>query len=173
MDTGPTGRWSDHAVEQTIGRLLQIGVTIAALVTIAGGVLLLLQNGGTTPAFSVFHGEPSRLTSLAGIVRGAVAMQSDAIVDLFEAVQQIQQAIWPWLLQIPDVGAVRDAAAAAAAQGGSTSVPSAAAMTTAKTAPATANMAAARELTASPTTSSTAAQPLAFRNTCEMLRSVP
>jgi uncharacterized membrane protein len=82
IDTGPTGRWSDHAVEQIIGRLLQIGVTIAALVTIAGGALLLLQHGGTAPAFSVFHGEPGRLTSLAGIVRGAVALQSDAIVQL-------------------------------------------------------------------------------------------
>jgi hypothetical protein len=38
-------------------------------------------------------------------------MQTDAIVDLFEAVKQIQEAIWPMLATIPDVGAVRDAAA--------------------------------------------------------------
>jgi uncharacterized membrane protein len=81
-ETGPAGRWSDHAVEQFIGRLLQIGVSIAAVVTTAGGALLLLQHGGTTPAFSVFKGEPSRLTSLTEILRGAVAMQSDAIVQL-------------------------------------------------------------------------------------------
>lgn len=38
-------------------------------------------------------------------------MQSDAIVELYEAVRQIQEAIWPMLALIPDVGAVRDAAA--------------------------------------------------------------
>ena len=81
-EAGPTGRWSDHAVEQFIGRLLQIGVLIAAGVTIVGGGLLLLQHGAAAPAFSVFHGEPIRLTSLNGIFRGALAMQSDAIVQL-------------------------------------------------------------------------------------------
>ena len=38
-------------------------------------------------------------------------MQTDAIVDLSEAVKQIQEAIWPMLATIPDVSAVRDAAA--------------------------------------------------------------
>ncbi|MEO7084196.1 MAG: DUF1634 domain-containing protein [Gemmatimonadaceae bacterium] len=80
-DTGPNGRWSDHAVEQLIGRLLQIGVLIAAAVTIAGGALLLFQHGGAIPTFSVFRGEPERLTSLTAIVRGAMALQSDAIVQ--------------------------------------------------------------------------------------------
>ena len=44
-------------------------------------------------------------------------MQTDAIVDLYEAVKQIQLAIWPMLALIPDVGAVRDAAAQATATG--------------------------------------------------------
>jgi hypothetical protein len=37
-------------------------------------------------------------------------MQTDAIVDLYDAVKQIQEAIWPMLVTMPDVGAVRDAA---------------------------------------------------------------
>ena len=44
-------------------------------------------------------------------------MQTDAIVDLYEAVKQIQEAIWPMLATIPDVGAVRDAAAQATTTG--------------------------------------------------------
>lgn len=44
-------------------------------------------------------------------------MQTDAIVDLYEAVKQIQEAIWPMLATIPDVSAVRDAAAQATTTG--------------------------------------------------------
>jgi hypothetical protein len=41
-------------------------------------------------------------------------MQTDAIIDLAEAVKQIQEALWPMSLLIPDVDAVREAAKAAA-----------------------------------------------------------
>lgn len=78
----PATRWSDHDVEQLIGRLLQIGVAISALVTVVGGALLLAQHGSVRPDHSVFHGEPDYLTSLGGILRGAVAMRSEAIVQL-------------------------------------------------------------------------------------------
>jgi len=44
-------------------------------------------------------------------------LQSEAIVELYDAVRQIQLAIWPMLAVIPDVSAVRDAAQG----GGSTS----------------------------------------------------
>lgn len=37
-------------------------------------------------------------------------LQTEAIVELYDAVRQIQQAIWPMLAVIPDVSAVRDAA---------------------------------------------------------------
>ena len=77
----PAGPWSDHAVEQLIGRLLQIGVFAAAIVTTVGGALLLVQHGSVTRAFSTFQGEPERLRSLGGILRGAAALQSDAIVQ--------------------------------------------------------------------------------------------
>jgi uncharacterized membrane protein len=73
---------SDHEVEQLIGRLLQVGVAVAAAVTILGGVLLLIQHGGGTPAFSEFRGEPAHLTSLGGIVSGVRAMRSESIVQL-------------------------------------------------------------------------------------------
>ena len=38
-------------------------------------------------------------------------LQSQVIVGLYDAVRQIQEAIWPILATIPDVSAVRDAAA--------------------------------------------------------------
>ena len=38
-------------------------------------------------------------------------LQSQVLVGLYDAVRQIQEAIWPILATIPDVSAVRDAAA--------------------------------------------------------------
>ena len=80
--TDPSPRVSDHAVEQVVGRLLQLGVLVAALVVFVGAVLLLVQHGGTPVAYSVFHGEPDGLRSIAGIVRGVTSMQSESIVQL-------------------------------------------------------------------------------------------
>jgi uncharacterized membrane protein len=74
-------RWSDHQVEQLIGRLLQIGVLLAAVVVLVGGVWLLLQHGGTRADYSVFAGEPAMLRSLTGIVRGVAAHDSRALVQ--------------------------------------------------------------------------------------------
>ena len=73
---------SDHDVEQLIGRLLQIGVATAAIVTIVGGSLLLMQHGAATPMYSVFHGQPDYLTSLGGIARGVREFRSESIVQL-------------------------------------------------------------------------------------------
>jgi uncharacterized membrane protein len=44
--------------------------------------LLLVQHGGAPASFSVFHGEPDGLRSIAGILRGVGTMQSQAIVQL-------------------------------------------------------------------------------------------
>jgi uncharacterized membrane protein len=79
--TNPPAPLSDHAVEQFVGRLLQLGVLIAAVVVVLGSALLLVQHGGTQVAYSVFHGEPDGLRSIAGIVRGVLAMQSESIVQ--------------------------------------------------------------------------------------------
>ena len=42
-------------------------------------------------------------------------MQSDAIAELYDAVRQIQEAIWPMLLVIPDTSGAREAAAGGSA----------------------------------------------------------
>ena len=76
------GRWSDHEVEQLIGRLLQVGVLIAAAVVIVGAVLMLVQHGRTPVAFGSFGEASSPLYALGGIVRGAVALDPASIVQL-------------------------------------------------------------------------------------------
>jgi uncharacterized membrane protein len=75
-------RWSDHAVEQTIGRLLQLGVLLAAGTVSIGAILLLVQHGGAPASYSVFHGEPRELRSVIGIIRAAATGNAAAIVQL-------------------------------------------------------------------------------------------
>jgi uncharacterized membrane protein len=75
-------RLSEHEIEQIIGRLLQVGVLIAAVVTLVGGVLLLLSQGSTPPSLSVFRGQPGNLTSLSLILKGVREGRGDSIVQL-------------------------------------------------------------------------------------------
>jgi uncharacterized membrane protein len=82
VQSGPRGRWSDHAVEQIVGRLLQIGVLLAAAVVLVGGTMLLAQRGTNPADYSAFRGEPELLRTVASIVRGALAGDSEAIVQL-------------------------------------------------------------------------------------------
>jgi len=82
-DSAPrSDSWSDERVEQLVGRLLQVGVLVAAAVVVAGGLALLARYGGDVAAFRVFRAEPSELQSIAGIIRGALALDSRAIVQL-------------------------------------------------------------------------------------------
>ncbi len=75
-------RWSDHVVEQIIGRLLQVGVLLAAAVVLIGAAMLLARHGGNPTSYSVFRGEPKELRTVVGIVRAAGSMNAAAIVQL-------------------------------------------------------------------------------------------
>jgi uncharacterized membrane protein len=75
-------RPSDHAVEQLVGRLLQIGVAIAAAVVLAGGAMLLARHGHEVPVYTPFRGEPEGVRTLGGIVRGARALDARAVIQL-------------------------------------------------------------------------------------------
>jgi uncharacterized membrane protein len=61
---------TDQEVDEVIGTLLRWGVVIAATVVGIGGLWYLIQYGGGTPNYRVFHGEPKNLRSLRGIVGG-------------------------------------------------------------------------------------------------------
>jgi len=80
--TTTESRWSDHRVEQIIGRLLQAGVLLAAAVVIAGALPLLAQHGADVADFRVFHAGSTMLQSVSGVVRGALVLDSRAIVQL-------------------------------------------------------------------------------------------
>lgn len=75
-------RWTDHEVDQLLGNLLRIGVIVATAVALLGGALFLSQHGGEPAGGRVFRGEPPELRSIGAIMRGALALRAEAIVQL-------------------------------------------------------------------------------------------
>lgn len=69
-------------MEQTVGRLLQAGVLVAALVIALGGVALLLAEGDARADFGTFRPAPANERGIGAIVRGALAREPRAVVQL-------------------------------------------------------------------------------------------
>jgi uncharacterized membrane protein len=75
-------RWSDHEVEQLVGRLLQLGVLIATVVVLAGGAMLIGTHGGSIADFRIFRGESSMLRSVSAAAHGAFTLDPRGMVQL-------------------------------------------------------------------------------------------
>lgn len=81
-DTRADARWNERALDQLIGRLLQLGVLVAAAVVAIGGAALLAQHGAAPADFHTFRGASEPLRDIASIVRGVGRFDSRAIVQL-------------------------------------------------------------------------------------------
>jgi uncharacterized membrane protein len=73
---------TDQTVEEIIGNLLRIGVLIAAVVVLTGGSFYLVRHGMAKPNYRVFHGQPSDLRTISGIVRDTLAGNSRGLIQL-------------------------------------------------------------------------------------------
>lgn len=76
------GRWSDRAVEATMGTVLRYGVVLAAVLVAAGGVAYLFERWDHATHYSVFAGSPESLTTPAAILRGALALDPASLIAL-------------------------------------------------------------------------------------------
>lgn len=72
----------DEAFEILLGRVLQAGVVLAAIVVAIGGGLYLGRHGHDVPAYGVFQGEPGDLRSIAGIVSAARRLDARGVIQL-------------------------------------------------------------------------------------------
>ena len=78
------------SVEQFLGKLLRLGVSIAAAVVLVGGVLYLVRHGTEDhnrrrfepPDLRRFEGEPPDLCSPAQVVQDALSLKSRGIIQL-------------------------------------------------------------------------------------------
>jgi uncharacterized membrane protein len=76
------GSWNDQKIEQIIGVLLRVGVSLSAALVFAAGIAYLWQNHAAPVSYQRFHGEAAELTSVAGVFRGAATMDSLALMQL-------------------------------------------------------------------------------------------
>ena len=77
-----TTEWTDRRVETIVGNLLRIGVTLSALIILAGGMIFLVRHGTEPASYRIFRGEPSDLRHVRGIVRTALALRGRGIIQL-------------------------------------------------------------------------------------------
>ena len=71
----------DHRLESAMGRMLQIGVTAAAFIVLAGGGIYLRSFTGTIPDYERFHGAPSAYESIPGILIGASRLDGQSLIQ--------------------------------------------------------------------------------------------
>ena len=74
--------WNDQKIEDIVGNLLRIGVSLSAFVVMFGAVIYLVRHGRAPADYRVFRGEPSELRSLRGILHYAFAFHGQGIIQL-------------------------------------------------------------------------------------------
>ncbi len=77
----PRSGWTDEHVDLLIGNLLRYGVLAAAAIALIGGVPYLVTYWHAPHTYHTFHGAPPGLNSVRGILAGARALDSRAIVQ--------------------------------------------------------------------------------------------
>jgi uncharacterized membrane protein len=72
---------TDMQMDELIGLLLRIGVTLAACIVLVGGVVYLAEHPYPSD-YRVFRGEPERLRTVSGIFSEAIALHGRGLIQL-------------------------------------------------------------------------------------------
>lgn len=74
--------WTEKRIETVVGRLLQVGVLLAAAVVLVGAVPYLARGGEPESHYRIFTGEREDLRSVSGVVHDLAALHVRAIIQL-------------------------------------------------------------------------------------------
>lgn len=74
--------WTDKRIENILGNLLRAGVVFSAFIVLCGALVYLTRHGREPADYRVFHGEPSELRKVPGVMRDAVALSGRGIIQL-------------------------------------------------------------------------------------------
>jgi len=73
--------FDDRMMETVMGRLLQVGVLLASLVMLVGGILYVRLHH-SIPDYKVFQSGPQSLRHVGGVIKGVAAADPDAVIQL-------------------------------------------------------------------------------------------
>jgi uncharacterized membrane protein len=74
--------FDDAQMEIIMGRLLQVGVLLAASVVLVGGAMYLYAHANEQSNYRVFRAQPVELRHPAGLLRGVVGGNASAVIQL-------------------------------------------------------------------------------------------
>jgi uncharacterized membrane protein len=74
--------WTDQRFEELIANLLRTGVLLSATVVLLGAIIYLIRHGFEPADYRVFHGEPSELNSVRGILGFAFNLHGRGLIQL-------------------------------------------------------------------------------------------
>ena len=72
----------DKRLDSIVGVVLRTGVTLAAALVLTGGVALLASHREASQDHRKFHGVPTELASIGGVLHGAKTLDPLYIVQL-------------------------------------------------------------------------------------------
>ena len=72
----------DARLQRFLGRLLRVGVTLAAAVSASALVARIVEGNRTLPDYRVFRGEPPHVRTISGVLAGARALEPRAWIQL-------------------------------------------------------------------------------------------
>jgi uncharacterized membrane protein len=79
---GSTLEQTDKLIDVIMGRLLRLGVVLAALVVFLGGVIFLTRHPAPVTNYHFFQGEPEEFRAISGIFHEALAFSGRGLIQL-------------------------------------------------------------------------------------------
>jgi uncharacterized membrane protein len=73
---------AEQRMDEIIGRLLQAGVSLAAMFVLAGGAVYLARHSTPATNYAVFQGEPQELRTVSGIFHEALVLHGRGLIQL-------------------------------------------------------------------------------------------
>jgi uncharacterized membrane protein len=73
---------ADQKIDESMGRLLQTGVVLAASIVFLGGVVFLTRHRLPVTDYRVFRGEPIELRTISGIFHEASEFRGRGLIQL-------------------------------------------------------------------------------------------
>jgi uncharacterized membrane protein len=89
---------SDQQMEVSIGRMLQAGVTLSALVVLVGGALYLMRVGGLVADYRVFHASVWSWRDLMTL-DAAGLMRIGIVLLIATPVARVGYCVWGFMRQ--------------------------------------------------------------------------